>query len=770
MERFFGAPGMLWWAAAAAVPLVLHLLSRRRHRRVAWAAMALLERAFKKTRKRVRLENVIILLLRMAALILLALALADPHVAGGKLFGAGDRSRNAFLLVDLSFSMEARDASDQSAFQRARRAALELTEQLSGERDAAALITGAAPARIVVPLTREIDRVRDAVEGLDARDAATDLGGGLERIAGLLAEPGLATEHPGASTVYVFTDMQKSAFSQREETPGEASLAGLDPGFERAIAAIHEAGARVVFVDVGEPGIEGRRNVAVEALDHVGRTLVSGRSTDFEARLAHYGDVGTGGELQFFVDRQESFVRSERVEAMAADDEEAAGSSSLLFQAAFDRPGWHSVAVRYVDDALRNDNVRRLAFEVRDRVRVLAVHGGAAREPEEAATFFLARALDPSGSARAGESFSVKEIGAGRLSGERLDDYDLVVLADVPEIPPRTLEELQRWVHAGGALLYFAGPSLEAAGRLAPDGVVDRLFWADGKGLLPARLEAVVGSDEFARNPFELQFETFDHPATAYFEDPRVRPGITRIPVFKIVRAVVDPADDAVRVLATFKDQASSEGSRGDPALVERLLGEGRVMLFTSSADRSWNLYGASPAFVPLMREIAFHLVRRGRRANLLVGEALSASFPAGVRTVRVKRDDDPAVERATTLTADKEAARLVLDDLDRAGFVEIAWDGPGSEEERRRLWAVNVDPAESDLARAEEGWLALHLGSERSEVVRSLDQAIAAEEASTRAALWRWFLWATLAVLLLETVLSRVFTKKQALGGAVAA
>ena len=103
MFEAFINPWMLAGAAGAAVPVVIHLLVRRRFKRVPWAAMELLLRAFKKTRRRLRMENLLILLLRMAVIILAAIAVARPVIRTSTVVGRiGDSNRAVFLVVDNS--------------------------------------------------------------------------------------------------------------------------------------------------------------------------------------------------------------------------------------------------------------------------------------------------------------------------------------------------------------------------------------------------------------------------------------------------------------------------------------------------------------------------------------------------------------------------------------------------------------------------------------------------------------------------------------------
>ncbi len=102
----FGAPWWLLATAAGSIPLIIHLLNRRRFKRITWAAMEFLLAAIQKNRRRMKLENLLVLLLRIAVLVLLALAFAQPFLGKDNplKLGGGVRVCRIFILDD-SYSM-----------------------------------------------------------------------------------------------------------------------------------------------------------------------------------------------------------------------------------------------------------------------------------------------------------------------------------------------------------------------------------------------------------------------------------------------------------------------------------------------------------------------------------------------------------------------------------------------------------------------------------------------------------------------------------------
>ncbi len=763
---------MLWWAAAAAVPFIIHLLSRRKFRRVPWGAMQFLLAALKRTRRRLRMENILLMLLRMGIFLALATAFANPQIGGGGLLGAvAGGSRTVILALDTSFSMQARDDQDRTAWSEALKTARSVLGTLDSQRDAVALLTFGSPVHLETRLTRDLSLVKRRLDALDPAEGTTDLLGGLHAIEGLLAEPGLEEDFPGEKTVLLITDLQKSAFLDRSATPGDMETGGVaDSQLLETLRRLRELRARVIAVGVGSGALLG--NVAVTGLANDGRSFISGLTGQIQCRIKNFGDRTTSGELRLYLDNEESYVQTRRIVDLPGRASASSSERERVINFDIDVPkvGWHHLMAEWVDDTLAVDNRRRLAFRVRDHLKVLAVSGGGGRRDDLPATFYAARALDPlvDDPLRSGGSFQVKEIDGIAYPSENLDDYDLVVLANVSEMSAAKALELEAWVRAGGGLLCFPGPSFEGAGRIGDNGVVNQLFYRGGQGLLPYPIVRLVGTDEFTESPFNLQFESFDHPVAKYFEDPRIQPGLTRIPVYKL--AATDPVEDAVgvRTIASFFPTGKEAEAREKyPALIEKRLGEGGCMFFATSADTSWNIYGATPAFVPFMREIAYALTRRREHANLLVGATLVEEFPPSVTKIRLAVRDDPAQEAAPVLSADKSRAEVSVRQIAKSGLIVIdAIEGAESlpESERHRVAVVNPDTTESDVEPADIEWLANQFGRDLLLVIDDPADLSEPVDEAAKGGLWRLFLYAALAFLLVETLLAWRFGSVHAL------
>src|SRR5918912_627610 len=124
----FLAPYMLWGAVAAGIPVALHFFFRSRYRTVPWAAMKFLLTSIEQTSRRLKFQELLLLLARVAVLVLLAVALARPLSSATPGGGRGE-AVDAVLLIDTSYSMGAKDGSE-TRLERARAAALGVLDKL----------------------------------------------------------------------------------------------------------------------------------------------------------------------------------------------------------------------------------------------------------------------------------------------------------------------------------------------------------------------------------------------------------------------------------------------------------------------------------------------------------------------------------------------------------------------------------------------------------------------------------------------------------------
>ncbi len=709
MGGFFLNPAVLGFAALAGLPVLIHLLNRQRYKRVRWAAMDFLLKAFQKTYRRLRLENLLLLLLRTAAVLLAALALARPY-AGGASAGVFRDPVHAFLLVDDSFSMGAR-AGGTTRLDKGKtllRAHLDGLPQRS-------LVTVVSAGRPLEPLLRDagLDEAQEAVADLQVTDGASDMPSALVALAPLVRDSPL-----GRREVLILADLQACAWPAR--------VGGLDPALE----PLAKAGVRFRLLDVGGDGAE---NAAVTSLQVLSRVATAGRPVRIEGRIRNFGaGVRRGLEALLVVD---GVVRDRQVVDEIAPGQEAV---TTLF-ATFPEPGSYGVEIRLAEDALPLDDRRTLGLRISKGLEVLLVDGDPMPSPEDCEPYFLASALAPQGahSPIRVTTRSVYRFGAQ----EDLRAYDVVALLNVGALDPAILDRVDAYVRDGGHLVVSLGDNTVI-------GDWNAHAWREGQGFLPAPLKAFRSPADPAAERFaRLKPLDADHPAAASLKRSQT---IGTMNVRRFV-ACDPPADPLVRVPWAF----AVEGLPDEPAVLDRAVGSGRVILVATALDKEWGDLPLSFDYVALVHDLVYAAAQGSQVRETLVGHPMTLELPgehAG-ESLRVVFPDEKTEQVAPEILPSR--IRLTTPALPRAGLYRLAMGNPEEVVER---FAANPDPAESDLARLDPA--ALKQGLQGLDLEVAGTGAQAAKSGGVQE-LWRPLLMAVGIILALESFLAWRFGRE---------
>ena len=404
-------------------------------------------------------------------------------------------------------------------------------------------------------------------------------------------------------------------------------------------------GTTVTPVSVG--GDPDAANVVVTAVSLARSTFSNQERLAVTAAVVNRSNRSlSGGQLTLEVGGRPIQMQSLEVEAN--------GSTSLTFDPFTLGAGTTRATVRAGDDALAADNVFNFVVSPAQPVNVIVVDRGGAGS----AALYLTRALSIGESPR----FETTVRQPDALSDADLQRAAVVVLNDVA-VTAALARRLARFVEAGGGLFVAVG---------------SRATWPQDVDVLPAALEAPVDrtrGDTAARlgtlEYGHAVFEPFRAPRSGDFAGMR----------FYGYRGVA-PAESA-QVLARFDG--------GAPALLERRLGAGRVLLWTSTFDIAWSDFPLKPVFLPFLHQAVRHLAAYAEPSPwLTVGQVLDASFGA------------PGAQQAGRVVLTPSGRRVPLDDegsevmeLTEQGFYEVR---AASGDEVTAVVASNVDAAESDL------------------------------------------------------------------------
>src|SRR5499426_854476 len=318
--------------------------------------------------------------------------------------------------------------------------------------------------------------------------------------------------------------------------------------------------------------------------------------------------------------------------------------------------------------------------------------------------------------------FTLEVKSAGSVNPNDLGVYRVIILNDAP-VNQALAAGLVKFVEGGGGLVIAAGPHTEPAAfnqvfqNFAPAKLEEAVRLTGGRGA-----EYVVMSEIKTDHPIFEVFKNSGRLATAH--------------VFGYLRAT---ASEGVGVIARFVD--------GSPALIEATRGGGKLLLFTSTLDASWNDLPLTPIYLPLLRQMTRHLGEREERAWNLVGETFTAS-PAKDGTPPAV--DAPSGERITERKQTSAGELIVA--AREPGFYRLRY--PGNSD----FAAVNLDGKESDLTRLDvEAFVAATTGADPKAVAEAAaKEKLSKEEIESRQRVWRLLLIAALLLFITEAVLAR--------------
>jgi hypothetical protein len=471
-------PGyMVAGGALVSAPIIIHLINRMRFRRVRWAAMEFLLKSQKRNRRRLIIEQMILLALR-CLLVLLAGLLVARYIYGST---AGNSGTMHLVVIDDSLSMADRHrdsrGQDLTAFDVARLQVQEMARQ-------AAQANAVQKMRVVLLSdlgTAVFDEKLDNQSLEKLKNKLDDL-----RPTALHLEPLAAVEKgkeyfadskdSGQRVLHLASDFRDADW-------------GTGPGVEKLTEAVDrllDAGVNLSLIDTAHPyrsetkGVAiDHGNVAVLDLRAEARMAAVGVPVEFAVKIANYGSSEKKPFVKVRVNGDEDFGASHPLEKPIAPGETVEHKFQVTF--AKRRPAAEvrdadkgdererkrladrefaqvSVELDGEDGGLRADNVRDLVLEVRNRVPTLVVDGsGPDGRLPGGDEFHIETAL---GAARA---YEVERRTVEELEKTNLDLYPSVFLLNVPKLSEAAVAKLARYVEGGGSVAWFVGDRVQAA-------------------------------------------------------------------------------------------------------------------------------------------------------------------------------------------------------------------------------------------------------------------------------------------------------------------
>ena len=711
LSQFFLNPAyVLPGAALVLVPILIHILSRLRYKKVRFAAMEFLLESEELNRRRIVIEQLLLLLLRILAVLLIGLLIAKLVLDPSRLLMLRGASMHHVIILDDSLSMRDREG-DATVFHQA----LQTLENMltEGSRQPGAsritLLSTTDPRRPIVsdrtldaafvqeilPRLRNLKCSWRAASPVDAINAARDI---------------LAADGGSAPQVHVLTDLRATDWNSR-------------PDVVVALESLKTIKASVDLIKVVK---DARSNVAIQQLTAETLAVAQGVPWRMTLTLKNYSSTKVAGLRGTVL--LDSAPLPGRI---LIPDIEPGTELQVSHDVTFDSEGRHQIEVRLEDDALREDNRRFLAVDVTEKRTILIIDDEG--QQEDASFVAAALSADPTLTGLASEVRASQT-----LTSSNLAKYDCIYLLNVRDLSADTTLLLADYVRSGGGIVWFPGEQ------------ANMLWYSESLRTPSLKLFPV---------PIATVHEIDTGIAAADNEaNPFVTPVFEEHPIFMIYNAPDSPFPDTVQIarwLQVTDDWKSDDAERADgvrtimrlktgqPVAFEHAIGKGRVLTFLVGAGRRWSnwpIAPASPGYVVMNLLIHQYLQRPDDDVESReLSEPIQLQWPINSFTENVEvylpdagPDDEPVAEtfirlQATLLKMDssvpKEAASkdaghepkkendassvdqqlgVTIKQAERPGIYRIRrFSNEGNVNDL--MMAVNVPTSESSLAVADQ-------------------------------------------------------------------
>lgn len=702
MLTWFLNPWMLLGGLAVASPIMIHLLNKRRFQIVDWAAMDFLFEADKKNRRRVQLENFVLLLLRCLAMLLIALMLSRPFLPS-RLTSVLSQSQKLerVILIDDSLSQKVLNGS-LPAFDNVKSSTKELMARFAESTktdDWLTVVLTSDPGQPLLanePLTSNtLVTLNQAIDDLECSDSVADYSASLGELKRYVS----GQREAGGRVSYFFSDMRESDWVGSLGAESETAP-------NKLMTEISESTVGCFLIDVGSSVDQ---NLAITSV-RPGNLQVADKVIQFNVTVANYG-VQTVEQVRVLLQVDQGQPDYETIASIApgqttelafrhvfssqqasndflnSDEEVKPRFANYRVKAEIDRASLGDDGL--VADQLIDDSIGLYASRVIDGISVLLVDGDPSASSERSETHYL------NSLGVAGTGLDMEVVTASELETVSLSDFEVIFLCNVDEASQARVESLQTWVDDGGSLVFMPGNRVRAK-------TFNESFYREGEGVSPIGLVGISGDPTMSKwVNFEIDPQVHPSLQTIVSSDAS---SLSNVDVFSWWTSVLDESlvGKQISVPLRLSDDKNS------PAMVDKTSGAGNVIVFTIPGDGDWTMWPSSPTFPPVMVDLIDYLVGSGGEEGAVeLGGAINFKLDVSAYQGRVgmKNPKNEKTEAVARPTDDSEKAKqseiykVSFDGIDRRGFYDLELNRHTGEKENV-LFAAQLDPRESQLKR----------------------------------------------------------------------
>lgn len=707
-------PLVLFGLVAAAIPVILHLLNLRKLRTIEFSTLTFLKELQQTKIRRLKLRQLLLLVIRTLLVMLIVLAFARPALRGSFLGGLGSQAHSTVVLIfDDSFSMLTTDEHGE-LFKQAKDAAGKFIDLLKTGDEAFLVKLSDVPKATIEPATHDFNALRTVINESQISSIRRPMDAAL-KLAGRLLRQSMNANRE----VYIISDMQGTLFSGSTIPGDTASLAVFDEHI------------KFFVVNVGS---KAATNAALDSVEVMTKILEQNKPTEIYSSIRNFGNVPLRDYIvSVFLDG----VRAAQSNASV----DAYGSASVRLAVNPKRSGFIRGYAELENDALDQDNRRYFTLRIPERINVALV--GAS--PGDLQFILLAAEAGQ----REGDQalLNIQQATPQKFPLLDLKSIDVLVLSNIKSFSSNDVDRITEFTKNGGGLILFPGPDISLENYNAT------LLHA--LNIPPAENFSTASGNQA---PLTFRKIDLDHPLFATMFE-------------KEGKSQTQPAIESPAVRTALKRQAGRQGrtiislSDGSSFLSDHTVGEGKVLFYSVASTLSWSDFPLKGLFAPIVyRSILFVSSRDEMPPTYTVGDEPTIRIRRTLQAtgVQFKLTSPDGTEELITpevhaLSVSGSMISFTPKRLTMPGFYELK-NGPAL----LMLSAVNVDPLESDTRKAsadqlQQFWKRVNIPEASIRSTGSQDQLQSAVlESRFGVELWKYCISLALAMALLEMLIAR--------------
>ncbi|PCJ58279.1 MAG: hypothetical protein COA79_13560 [Planctomycetota bacterium] len=581
---------------AVSIPIIIHFLFKRQFKTIKWAAIHYLQEAEKRVRKRLRLIELFLLMLRCLAIILFILLfgrlILDQSGNISKSFGG--KASFYYFVIDNSPSMKANDGFG-NPLSRIKKEAIAFikNECDKNQENFLTIILSSNPkAPILKKILLSLDNlevIKKSISDIETKDQSLK----IDELFNIVQNNINKKKSEFNQFIYLFSDFRDSDW-----------LASGSKKINKSIASFAGNSNKLILIDAGKAVYN---NVSISNVTLNEKRIIVNVPIKFEVEIKNLSST-VKSDIIVDMSVNDSIPMKKSIPSLSVGE-----TKHVIFSYSFNKVGNYEIKYEIDDDDFNSDNQRYYSVEVKQGNKILIIDGSTSQDITNSESYFIKTAITPPGEMNSGHQIIVKS--ESEFNSTSLNNYEVIYLCNLYRLSQEKINEIEDWVNEGGSLIFTLGDQID-------DNFYNDYLFKDGGGILPAKLNSIeqLKEGEFS-NFVDLDF---NHPMFSIFNQEASKI-ILNTRFYRWWNVEVKNKINT-NILGYFQNDSKT------PAFIEKTIGRGKVFLYTSTIDDDWNSWPTELSYIVTHLELVrYCLLDKSNENVITTGDPIILNTPTTI-------------------------------------------------------------------------------------------------------------------------------------------